>query len=151
LNLGDLQSVKAYSPMRAYQQSKLANLMLAFELSRRLRATSSTAMSIAAHPGVAATALLRMDGRSATAKMLRAVVGHAIGMFLNTDAEGALPTLYAATSPEAEDGGYYGPQGFQEMRGDKVGRAKVAPQARDEAAARRLWEACEELTGVRYL
>ena len=151
LNLGDLQSVKAYSPMRAYQQSKLANLMLAFELSRRLRDTSSTVMSIAAHPGVAATALFRMDDRSAAAKAVRAAVVYAIGMLLNTDAEGALPTLYAATSLEAEDGGYYGPQGFQEMRGDIVGRAKVAPQARDEGAARRLWEICENLTGVRYL
>jgi NAD(P)-dependent dehydrogenase (short-subunit alcohol dehydrogenase family) len=151
LNLGDLQSIKTYSPMRAYQQSKLANLMLALELSRRLRASSSSVVSVAAHPGVAATELFKKGGGSAAAKAFNSVIGHAIGIFLNTDAEGALPTLYAATSPEAVDGGYYGPQGFEEMRGDKVGRAKVAPQARDEAAARRLWEACEELTGVRYL
>jgi len=151
LNLGDLQSLKAYFPMGAYQQSKLANLMLAFELSRRLRAASSPVVSIAAHPGVAATALFKRGGGSITAKALNSMISHTIGIFLNTDAEGALPTLYAATSPEAEDGGYYGPQGFQEMRGDTVGRAMVATQARGEAAARLLWEICEDLTGVRYM
>ena len=71
--------------------------------------------------------------------------------FLNTDAEGALPTLYAATAPDAEDGGYYGPQGFQEMRGDNVDQAIVAPQARDISAGTRLWEICENLTGVKLL
>ena len=151
LELDDLQSEKTYSPMRAYQQSKLANLMLAFELSRRLRTVSSRIMSVAAHPGVASTALFRMDGRSATAKAIREVVGHTIGIFLNTDAEGALPTLYAATSPEAQDRGYYGPQGLGEMRGEVVGPAQVAPQARDVEAAARLWGRCEEFTGVRYL
>jgi len=151
LDLDDLQSVKAYSPLRAYQQSKLANLMLAFELSRRLRAASSKVISVAAHPGVASTAIFRTDDRSATAKMLRAVAGYAIGMFLNTDAEGALPTLYAATSPEAKDGAYYGPLGFGEMRGDRVGEARVALQANDAAAACRLWDVCEEMTGIRYL
>lgn len=151
LELDDLQSTKAYSPLRAYQQSKLANLMLAFELSRRLRATSSRVISVAAHPGVASTAIFRMDDRGTAAKVLRSIIGHAIGIVLNTDAEGALPTLYAATSPDARDGDYYGPLGFGEMRGDVVGRAKVAPQARDEKAASRLWEICEELTDVRYL
>jgi hypothetical protein len=125
--------------------------MLAFELSRRLRAASSPVVSIAAHPGVAATALFKRGGGSITAKALNSMISHTIGIFLNTDAEGALPTLYAATSPEAEDGGYYGPQGFQEMRGDTVGRAMVATQARGEAAARLLWEICEDLTGVRYM
>jgi NAD(P)-dependent dehydrogenase (short-subunit alcohol dehydrogenase family) len=151
LNFDDLQSVKEYSPLRAYQQSKLANLMLAFELSRRLRAAGSSIISVAAHPGVASTALFRTDDRSATVKALRTVAGHAIGIVLNTDSEGALPTLFAATSPAAQDGAYYGPQGFGEMRGDTVGPAKVAPQARDQAAAERLWHICEDLTGLRYL
>lgn len=150
LELDDLQSVKKYSPLRAYQQSKLANLMLAFELSRRLRASSSPVISVAAHPGVASTAIFRTDDRSATAKALRSVIGHAIGILLNTDAEGALPTLFAATSPAAEDGAYYGPRGFGEMRGETVGPAKIAPQALDQAAAKRLWQICEELTEVRY-
>ena len=151
LNFDDLQSTNNYSPMGSYQQSKLADLMLAFELDRRLRAASSPVMSIAAHPGVAQTNLFEAGDYSAVEKTLRKVVSHAIGIILNTDAEGALPTLYAATGVDAKSGGYYGPRGFQEMRGDEVVEAEVAPQARDEAAAARLWKICEELTGVSYL
>ncbi|MEO6983449.1 MAG: oxidoreductase [Edaphobacter sp.] len=151
LNFDDLQSQRNYSPMKAYQQSKLANLMLAFELDRRLRATGSSIMSVAAHPGVAHTALFNKGDYSAIERSVRTAMGHAIGLFLNSDEEGALPTLYAATSPTAQDGGYYGPQGFQEMRGAHVGPAKVAPQARDDSAAARLWSLCEALTEVLFL
>ncbi len=136
--------------MKVYQQSKLANLMLAFELDRRLHAESIPVMSIAAHPGVANTNLFHSGDHSAAEKTIRRAVGHVIDLFLNLSAEGALPTLYAATSPEAQDGGYYGPQGFQEMRGEDVGAAKVAPQARDTAAAAKLWKICEGLTGVTF-
>ena len=151
LNFDDLQSTKSYSPMRAYQQSKLANLMFSFELDRRLRAANSHVMSVAAHPGVANTNLFQAGDYSPFEKALRTLFGHAIGIILNTDAEGALPTLYAATAPGVEDGDYYGPQGFQEMRGDDVDRAIVAPQARDISAGTRLWETCENLTGVKLL
>jgi NAD(P)-dependent dehydrogenase (short-subunit alcohol dehydrogenase family) len=151
LNFEDLQSTKGYRPMRAYQQSKLADLMFAFELNRRLRAAHSRVMSVAAHPGVAKTNLFVVGDYSSAEKAIRNVVGHVIGIVLNTDAEGALPTLYAATAPTAEDGGYYGPQGFQEMSGDDVGPAKVSPQARDTNAATRLWQVCEDLTGIKFL
>jgi NAD(P)-dependent dehydrogenase (short-subunit alcohol dehydrogenase family) len=151
LNFDDLQSTKNYSPMGSYQQSKLADLMLAFELDRRLQAASSPVMSIAAHPGVAHTNLFQTGDHSPMQKMMRKVVSHAIGIILNTDAEGALPTLYAATAKDAKSGGYYGPKGFQEMRGHEVVSAQVAPQARDEAAAARLWKICEELTGISFL
>jgi NAD(P)-dependent dehydrogenase (short-subunit alcohol dehydrogenase family) len=150
LQLDDLQSTRSYSPLRAYQQSKLADLMFSFELGRRLHAAGSSVLSIAAHPGVAATELFRGDDRSATFRAVRSIVGHAIGIFLNTDAEGALPTLYAATSPEATNGGYYGPQGVAEMRGEAVGPAFVAPQARNAKTATRLWELCEGWTGVQF-
>lgn len=151
LNFDDLQSVKSYSPMRAYQQSKLADVMFAFELDRRLRAANSRVMSVAAHPGIANTNLFQVGDYSAVEKTIRNLVGHAIGIALNTDAEGALPTLYAATAPDVEDGGYYGPQGFQETRGHDVDWAKVAPQAKDTAAASRLWQVCEDLTGIKFL
>lgn len=151
LDFNDLQSTKNYGPMKAYQQSKLANLMFAFELERRLRAKSIPIMSIAAHPGVANTPLFNKADYSPIEKTARTAIGHIIELLLNTDAEGALPTLYAATSPEAQDGGYYGPQGFQEMRGERVGPAKIAPQALDATAAAQLWKACEELTGVNLL
>jgi NAD(P)-dependent dehydrogenase (short-subunit alcohol dehydrogenase family) len=151
LNFDDLQSTRSYSPMKAYQQSKLADLIFAFELNRRLRTANSCIMSVAAHPGVANTNLFQVGDYGSFEKTLRNLFGHAIGIVLNSDSEGALPTLYAATSPDAEDGGYYGPQGFQEMRGDDVDRAIVAPQARDASAANRLWQICENLTGIKFL
>jgi NAD(P)-dependent dehydrogenase (short-subunit alcohol dehydrogenase family) len=150
LNFDDLQCERSYSSLKAYAQSKLADLMFAFELERRLRAASSPIMSIAAHPGVANTNLFRTGDHSKFESALRDGVGHVIGLFLNSEAEGALPTLYAATAKDAQDGGYYGPQGFQEMRGEEVGTAKVAPQAQDTVDASRLWRACENLTGVRF-
>jgi hypothetical protein len=137
--------------MRAYQQSKLADLMFAFELNRRLHSAHSRVMSVAAHPGVAKTNLFVVGDYGSAEKAIRNLVGHVIGIVLNTDAEGALPTLYAATAPGAEDGGYYGPQGFQEMSGDDVGPAKVSPRARDTNAATRLWQVCEDLTGIKLL
>jgi NAD(P)-dependent dehydrogenase (short-subunit alcohol dehydrogenase family) len=151
IDFDDLQSKKQYKPMKAYQQSKLANVMFSLELDRRLQAAGSRVMSVAAHPGVAETNLFLAGDFPAMEMAVRRVVGGLIGGLLNTDAEGALPTLYAATSPDAVGGGYYGPQGFQEMRGGDVGDAKISPRARDEAAAKRLWETCETLTGVRFM
>jgi len=150
LNFDDLQSTRRYSPMRSYQQSKLANLMFALELDRRLRASGSRVTSVAVHPGVANTNLFRAGERSALDSAIRAVASHLIGALLNSDDAGALPTLYAATSPDVTDGGYYGPTGWTEMRGDDVGNAAIASQAKDLESARRLWEVCETLTGVQF-
>ncbi|MEO6909882.1 MAG: oxidoreductase [Edaphobacter sp.] len=151
LNFDDLQHTQDYSPMKAYQQSKLANLMLALELDRRLRAASSTILSVAAHPGVANTNLFQTGQHSAMENAVRKAMGHFIGAFLNTDAEGALPTLYAATSTDVRAGGYYGPQGFQEMCGEEIGPAKISLRAQNTADAARLWKICEDLTGVKFL
>ncbi|HVE08967.1 MAG TPA: short-chain dehydrogenase, partial [Paraburkholderia sp.] len=71
-----------------------------------------------------------------------------IGTLFNSDFGGALPTLYAATAREAVSGGYYGPLGMFEARGERVGPAKVAREARNEADAKRLWQLCEALTGT---
>jgi NAD(P)-dependent dehydrogenase (short-subunit alcohol dehydrogenase family) len=150
LNFADLQSTRRYSPMRSYQQSKLADLMFALELDRRLRAAGSRVMSVAAHPGVANTNLFRAGERSAVDSAMRAVASRLIGTLLNSDEAGALPTLYAATSPDVTGGGYYGPTGWMEMRGERVGNAEIAPQARDAKSAQNLWEICETLTGVRF-
>ncbi|MGI9174414.1 MAG: oxidoreductase [Rhodothermales bacterium] len=129
-----------YKPWRAYGQSKLGDLVFAIELQRRLAAAGHETISLAAHPGFTKTDLQRNSGISAF-----------IGRFVGMEADrGALPTLYAATAPEAEPGGYYGPDGFYEMRGDPA-PAKVMPKAKDEATARRLWETAEDLTDVRYL
>ena len=151
LNFADLQYKTHYSPNKTYQQSKLADLIFAFELDRRLRGSGSRIASVAAHPGVANTNLFQVGTFNALERGIRRGAGHVIGLLLNDASQGALPTIYAATSPDAVSGGYYGPQGLFEMRGGDVGPAKVAPQARDPAAAARLWTLCEELTGIPFL
>lgn len=151
LNFDDLQSANEYSPSGSYGQSKLANLMLAFELDRRLRAAGGDVariMSVAAHPGVANTNLFQVGDFASLELALRRGARVVIGKLLNDQVQGAVPTLFAATAADAESGGYYGPQGFKEMRGGDVGVAKVSAQARDEGAAARLWSECERLGGV---
>ncbi len=151
LHFDDLQFQGNYRPQSAYGQSKLANLMFALELDRRLRVAASSILSLAAHPGVASTALFLRPEAPAFERTLRTLFGHLIDAFLNSVPGGALPTLFAATAPDATPGGYYGPQGFAETRGEDVGPAKVFPQALDEPAAKRLWSTAEDFTGVRYL
>ena len=151
LRFDDLQSTTRYSPMGAYQQSKLADLMLAFELDRRLRAAGSGILSVAAHPGVASTNLFITEDHQGIERHVRIFMGHMMDRFLNSPAQGAIPTLFAATAPGAMPGGYYGPQSFFEMRGGDAAPAKIAPQARSQSVAARLWQLCEDLTNVRYL
>jgi NAD(P)-dependent dehydrogenase (short-subunit alcohol dehydrogenase family) len=151
LHFDDLQATRSYNPMKSYQQSKLADLMFAFELDRRLRASGSAILSVAAHPGVANTNLFHNGDFSPLERAGRRFMGGLFELFLNSQDEGALPTIYAAVAPGAQGGGYYGPKGFLEARGGDVGEAIVAPQARDTAAAGRLWAVCEDLTGVAFL
>ena len=151
LHFDDLQSTRSYSPMGAYQQSKLADLLLALELDRRLRAAGSTILSVAAHPGVANTNLFVTEDHKGLERAVRSFMGRTFDWFLNSPAHGAIPTVFAATSPGATSGGYFGPQGFQEMRGGDAGLAKIADAAHSQPAAARLWSVCEDLTGVHYL
>ena len=136
---------RRYFRWRAYGQSKLANLLFALELDRRLRAAGSKTKSIAAHPGWAATNL-QHTGPTRLDELLIAVPNKLIAQ---SDEMGALPTLYAATEPGVEGGTYVGPDGVAEQRGHPE---QVSPSAaaRDEAVARRLWEVSERMTGVRF-
>jgi len=145
IDFEDLQSERSYQRWRAYGQSKLADLLFALELDRRLNAASSTIRSLAAHPGYAATNL-----QSAAPPMLDRLVMAVSNRVVAQSAEmGALPTLYAATQPGLEGGTYVGPDGIGEFRGHPVG---VSPnsRARDEQTASRLWAVSEELTGVSF-
>lgn len=141
----DLQSERRYNRWRAYNQSKLGDLMLALELDRRLRAAGSTIRSVAAHPGYSATNL-QSAAPPAVDRVVMAVTNR---VFAQSGDMGALPTLYAATYPGLEGGTYVGPDGFLEQRGHPE---PVTPtkSARDEEAAARLWDVCEELTGVHF-
>jgi NAD(P)-dependent dehydrogenase (short-subunit alcohol dehydrogenase family) len=146
IDFENLQSEREYKPMfQAYAQSKLADLLFAQELQRRLTAVGSPIISTAAHPGFAVTNL-QGDHLGAGMKILTAV----LKPFLAHDAaHGALPTLYAAVAAEAVAGGYYGPNGVGEMKGYPVA-VPLAPGAMDEAVARRLWVESERLTGVQF-
>lgn len=148
IDFDDLQSTQGYKPMGAYAQSKLADLMFAFELERRLQAANLGTRSLAVHPGVARSELFKVGSGKGLARLAEGAIRGSIGLLLNSEAEGALPTLYAATAGEAKGGGYYGPQGFKEMRGGDVGSAEVAPAAQDLQAQQRLWQVCEQLTGT---
>jgi NAD(P)-dependent dehydrogenase (short-subunit alcohol dehydrogenase family) len=142
----DLQRSRGYNNWIAYSQSKLANLMFAFELQKRSVAAGASLRSIGAHPGYAATNL-QFAGPSRFYETGVLWVGNKL--IAQSAAMGALPALYAATFPELPGGSYVGPDGIGEMRGHPrvVGAAK---RAYDEDVWRRLWEASEELTGVTY-
>jgi NAD(P)-dependent dehydrogenase (short-subunit alcohol dehydrogenase family) len=140
----DLQGERDYSPWRAYSQSKLANLLFTLEFERRGAANAWGVNANAAHPGIARTELIANGpgNMGPLANLLMPLLSH-------SSASGALPTLVAAVSPEAKGGDYWGPSGIREMRGPPA-PAKIMPLARDEEAARRLWEASEKLTGVGF-
>ncbi|TCK72683.1 oxidoreductase [Acidipila rosea] len=145
IRFDDLNWTRDYKPWPAYRQSKLANLYFAFELERRLRRTDSNAISLAVHPGVANTNLFQA-GPGQGGGLLAKTIPAFIALTSQTDAQGALPTLYGASAPMVRGGGYYGPDGFREMRGYPV-EVKAEAQAYDEAAAQRLWKLSEQLTG----
>jgi NAD(P)-dependent dehydrogenase (short-subunit alcohol dehydrogenase family) len=147
IDFEDLQSEHNHSPWNTYCQSKLAMLMFALELQRRSDAHGWRIRSNAAHPGYARTDLI---ANGPGENSLQSRMGKVLGRFLSqTAAEGALPTLYAATDPDAQPAGYYGPRDRFEMRGPVV-NAVIGRAAKDEAAARRLWEVSEQLTAVSW-
>ncbi|CAB4931991.1 MAG: SDR family NAD(P)-dependent oxidoreductase [Actinobacteria bacterium] len=133
---------RPYSDTGAYGASKLANLLFALELQRRLTAAGSTVRSMAAHPGYAATNL-----QSHTENRVKDLAMKLGNRFIaQSDADGALPTLFAATA-DLPGGSYTGPSGFQEGRGAPtlVGRSR---EASDVQLARDLWTASERLVGA---
>lgn len=145
IHFGDLDLREAgYGPVKAYGQSKLANLLFTLELQRKLTRAGSAVRSLAAHPGYAGTNL----GTNGRNRILVAAV-HLAGRYLAQSGEqGALPTLFAA-SQDLPGASYVGPDGRSEMHGypTLVGRST---KASDVAAARRLWDESEALTGVPF-
>jgi NAD(P)-dependent dehydrogenase (short-subunit alcohol dehydrogenase family) len=145
IDLEDLNwQTRSYDRWRAYGQSKLANLLFTAELQRRLAQAGSDVRAVAAHPGYAATNLQSRTGSAVWNGLMW--IGNRI--VAQSDAQGALPTLYAATE-DVPANAYVGPDGFQEGRGHPtlVGRSGAAL---DEDVARRLWTLSEELTGAGF-
>jgi NAD(P)-dependent dehydrogenase (short-subunit alcohol dehydrogenase family) len=145
LDFDNLQLEHGYTPRAAYQRSKLANAVFAIELDRRLRRADSPAISVFAHPGYSATNL-QSTGPTG---LMKAVLAISNRVLAQSAERGALPTLYAATAPDVQGGGYFGPDGPGEMRGFPK-QVRAIPEAYDPELGARLWQVSEELTGVHY-
>lgn len=148
IRLDDLNYEAGYKPWPVYSQSKLAMLMFALELDRRSAANGWGLTSVAAHPGVATTDLMA-NGPGAGGGIMAWISGIAVNVIGQPVAKGALPQLMAATKAGVFGGQYFGPQGFQELKGPP-GLAKIEPQALDTGVAASLWAASETLTGVTF-
>ena len=150
IEFDNLQSERVYKPMfGAYSQSKLADLIFQLELQRRLTAAGSPIVSTGGHPGYAITNLQTTGPQGQMPFIMRLGTMILKPLASQDAAHGALPTLFAATSPTATPGGYYGPSGFQELKGYPV-PAKIAPSAKDLALAKRLWSETERLTATPF-
>ena len=137
----DINAEQGYSAFQRYAMSKVANLFFTYELQRRLSATGAETISVAAHPGIADTELSRYipGPLMLAAPLLRPL--------LNTAAQGAWPTLCAASSEEVKGGEYYGPIKRRETAGPAV-RVNFTRHSHNEKVARRLWDLSIEMTGV---
>ena len=137
VDFDNLNAEKGYKPQAAYGQSKVANLLFAYELQRRFEAAGIDAIATAAHPGWTKTDLA---ANWRWVRLVSRIVGQSPEM-------GALPALYAATAPDVRGGDYLGPGGFMGLRGHPV-RARSSDLSHDPDVAARLWAVSEELTGV---
>ena len=141
MDYSDLSASRSYHNWARYQMSKLANLLHMFELDRRLSAAGRATQAIGCHPGVALTELTRH-----LPLPLRTMTPLA-APFFNSAAQGAWPTLQAATGARVQGGDYLGPQGLGEVSG-RSGPARATRDARDPKLARELWQRSIDLTGV---
>lgn len=145
IDFDDLQAQRSYDPWAAYGQSKLANLLFAFELDRKLRAAHASVASLGAHPGYSNTGLQARIGNPVVRRFFMT-----LNRILAQSADaGALPELYAATAPGVPGGTYVGPDGRGEVRGHPA-VAFASAAACDPGLAARLWTVSEELTGTVY-
>ncbi len=143
----DANPPERYKPQPAYGNSKLANLLFAFELQRRATDAGVPLTVAAAHPGVSSTNLVTSKQGMGSMPVVRLVAPVVTRLLFQPARAGAEPVLYAATS--ADPGSYTGPQRLGEWRGP-VGPARMSDLARDESLAGRLWQVSEDLTGVHY-
>jgi NAD(P)-dependent dehydrogenase (short-subunit alcohol dehydrogenase family) len=141
---------RPYKPWLAYGNSKLANVLFTFELDRRLRQAGLPALAVAAHPGFAATQLQFVGPQMNGSRLGQITWSLLNSLFAQSAAQGTLPLLYAATSPEVGGGDFIGPDGIGKMRGYPAKDAGPR-KACDPQLAERLWAASERLTGVSYL
>jgi NAD(P)-dependent dehydrogenase (short-subunit alcohol dehydrogenase family) len=144
IDFENLNAEKSYSKFVAYSQSKLACLMFAQELDKRIQAAGKNTVSVASHPGVSTTDL----GRHIS-KFLYYLLMPIFIFMSHRAAKGALPTIMAALDPDVQGGDYFGPIGFKEMKGLPA-KVKAKPRAYDAEVAAKLWEVSEELTDFKF-
>jgi NAD(P)-dependent dehydrogenase (short-subunit alcohol dehydrogenase family) len=149
LDLDNFQSEKSYRPMRAYGSTKLAMLVFAIELQRRVVEHRWNLFSVAAHPGWARTDIIGNGMGGGAPGLKERLIATMFALVAQSADAGALPSLYAATAPQAKGGGYYGPTGPMETRGPP-GPSWVSPLAADPAIGSRLWALSEKLTGLTF-
>lgn len=153
IDFADLQGERRYEPQRAYNQAKLACLMFALELQARASAANLPLSSLAAHPGIARTAIGVQRSTEAPRhlrdRLENAAFAAVMRVFGQDAAQGAGPILYAAAEPQAVGGAYYGPDGFREF-GGAPRRVEPSAAALDASARARLWSISEQLTAVHY-
>jgi NAD(P)-dependent dehydrogenase (short-subunit alcohol dehydrogenase family) len=153
IDFADLHGARSYSAWRSYNQSKLATMLFALELERRSQADGWGVTSNVAHPGLTSTNLqeagpnIGRTRRSPMATVFKRT--RALGWPVQTVDRGILPALYAATSPHAAGGEFYGPRGLVQLTGAPR-RLRVYRSGGDEAVAARLWDVSAELAGVAF-
>jgi NAD(P)-dependent dehydrogenase (short-subunit alcohol dehydrogenase family) len=149
IHFGDLDGERRYHKWAAYSQSKLANLLFAFELQRRLALRGVAAISVACHPGYAATNLQSVGPRLEGSRVAAAVFRASNALFAQSAEKGAWSTLHAATGSDVHGGDYIGPGGLGEIAGTPK-KVSASRSAHDEVAARRLWDVSVQRTAVDY-
>lgn len=145
IHFDDLMLEQDYAPVKAYTQSKLANLMFALELDRRLKKAGSSVSCIACHPGYSATNLQSTGPFG----LLKAIMKVSNPLFAQPPMNGGMPEVLAVAGQEAVPGAYYGPQCMGEAKGP-ISDAKVAKQALDHYAGARLWDESEKLVNYKW-
>ncbi len=149
MNFEDLNSERRYARWLAYGQSKLANLLFTYELQRRLHAAKAELISVACHPGYAATNLQAAGARMEGSSFMESITDLGNRLFAQSAAMGALPTLYAATATDVRGADYIGPDGLFENQGYPK-KTTSNSRSHDASAAAKLWDVSEELTSVHY-
>ncbi|MDG9717044.1 oxidoreductase [Streptomyces sp. DH24] len=148
IDIGDLNSERAYRPWVAYARAKTANLLFTHELARRAAAHGVDLLAAAAHPGYAATGLQTAGPRASGRRLAERLMTLGNRVVAQSAEAGAAPVLYAATAPGVRPDSFTGPS-FALWRGAPAPSWR-APWTRHDTAGRRLWTASEELTGVTY-
>lgn len=136
---------KGYSPMKSYGRSKLMNLLFTYELQRKIKAAGIDSIAVAAHPGVSNTNLFQYLDKNFIFRLIKPLMSP----FIQEQEMGALPEIRAAADPNVKGGEYYGPNGFNEMKGFPalVQSNKASHQLEN---AKKLWEVSEKLTGIKF-